>query len=175
MLPRLLVVAIVLIGAGAAIAAVAGERSGVTSRPEIELARASHSLRVANSQRGRAVVMARNMSPGQTTRGDVSVRVATPARVTLAADRLDLTPGPNGGRLADALSVRIKGIGGGSGRYRDYYKGPISGLGRRKLGRWRPSQTYRFRVRVRFAGGGSTQDFVQGARTSFRLLWLASR
>jgi hypothetical protein len=119
--------------------------------------------------------MAHNMAPGQVRRGRVVVRAGRRALVTLSVDRIGLTPGPRGGVLADALTLRIKEIGGGTGRYRTRYDGPLTGLSPTALGRWRSSERHRFRVRVAFASEGGSQDSLQGARTGFRLLWRATR
>lgn len=171
---RLLVLLAVLGGAATAIAAVgdpAAERGRVAG--PVELRRASPMLKLVNSRRGQAVVSAANMAPGQVRRGRVEVRVGHRARVTLGVDRLGLEPGPAGGRLAEALALRITAIGGGSGRYRTVYDGPLQTLGPLALGRWRARDRYRIRVRVRFAAEPGAQDSLQGGRTAFRLVWRA--
>lgn len=173
-LPRVLAAALMLAGAGVAIAA-AGDDRDDNGRPQVAVLRAERPLRIDNSGHGRAVVSAGNIAPGDTRRGDVTLRVSRPARMSLLVDRLDDVPGPFGGRLADALSLRIKTIGGGTGRWRNVYEGPLAGRGRHRLGRWHPGERHRFRVRVRLPALATTQDSVQGARTSFRLLWRAGR
>ena len=172
--PRLLAAVLMLAGAGVAIAAAADDRDDV-GRPQVAVLRAERPLRIDNSRHGRAVVSADNIAPGDTRRGDVTLRVSRRARMSLLVDRLDEVPGPFGGRLADALSVRIKTIGGGTGRWRNVYEGPLSAIRQRRLGRWHPSERHRFRIRVRLPALAATQDSVQGARTSFRLLWRAGR
>lgn len=173
-LPRVLVAVAVLATAATAIGALDAGSSGRHHRPELELAGSDRALKVDNSRRGRAVLMASNLAPGAVRRGRVSVSVESRAWVTVTADRLGLTRGPNGGLLADALSVRISHIGGGTGRYQLVYQGPLTSLGRHSLGRWRPAENHRFRVRMRFAASPYSQDSLQGARTSFRLLWTAT-
>jgi hypothetical protein len=173
-LPRLVVAVIVLATAAAAIGAIGAGRDPGSGQPRIELTRAHRALKLDNSRRGRAVVKAQNMAPGEVRRGRVSISVTRPARVVLVADRLDLGRGPMGGVLADALSVRLKGIGGGTRRYRDIYRGPVSGLGRYDLGRWRPGESDRIQVRVRFPADAGSPESLQGAQTSFRLLWRAA-
>ena len=113
--------------------------------------------------------------PGYRRRVRVTVGVASRARMTLAADRVRMKPGPEGGVLADGLTVRIRVIGSGSRSTRPLYDGPLTGVGERRLGRWRPSERYRFRVRVSFPASPGPQDSLQGARTGFRLVWRATR
>ena len=171
---RLVAALLVLTAAGLAIAAVgAGERS-TAAGPEIELTRASKALTIYNSRRGQAVVEGANLAPGDRRRGRVTVGVASRARMTLAADRVRMKPGPNGGVLADGLTVRISMIGGGSRSYDTLYDGPLSGFGEHRLGRWGPGERYRFRVRVGFPASAASQDSLQGASTGFRLVWRAT-
>lgn len=174
---RLLALVAVLGGAAAAIATVGstgpeGSQDGGADR--IELRRSSSMLRLGNSRRGQAVIRASNLAPGEVRRGRVEVGVSSPARVALSADRVGLDPGPGGGVLAGALSLRVRAIGGGSGRFRTIYDGPFAAFGPLALGRWRARDHYRVRVRVGFAAEPGPQDPLQGARTGFRLVWRAS-
>ena len=172
LIARLVAALAVLTAASVAIAAVGGRS---TARgPQAELMRASKALKINDSRRGQAVVTGDNLAPGDRRRGRVTVSVTSPARMTLAADRVQMRPGANGGVLAEGLAVRIKMIGGGSRRYETVYDGPLTGLGQRRLGRWGPSERYRFRIRVTFSAGSGSQDSLQGAGTGFRLLWRAS-
>ena len=117
---------------------------------------------IHNSRRGQAVVEGTNLAPGDRRRGRVTVGVASRARMTLAADRVRIKPGPEGGVLADGLTVRIRTIGGGSGSYETVYNGPLTGVGELRLGRWRPSERYRFRVRVSFPATPGFTGFAAG-------------
>ncbi len=171
---RLLAALVVLMAASVAIAAIGARKPSGADGPWIELTRASKALEIHNSRDGRAVVKGTNLAPGDRRRGRITVGVTSRSRVTLAADRIEMNPGPNGGVLADGLAVRIRVIGGGSRSYETLYDGPLTGLGERRLGRWRPSERYRFRVRVSFPSSAGSQDSLQGARTGFRLVWRAS-
>jgi hypothetical protein len=171
---RLVAALVLLTVAGGAIAAVgAGERSPAAG-PEIELTGASKALTIHNSRRGQAVVEGANLVPGDWRRGQVTVGVASSARMTLAADRVRVKPGPNGGVLAEGLVVRIRVIGGGSRSYETVYNGPLTGLGEQALGRWQAHERHRFRVRVSFPSSAGPQDSLQGAGTGFRLVWRAT-
>jgi hypothetical protein len=172
---RLAAALAVMTAAGAAIATLGPGKPSTASGPEIELARASKQLEIRNSRRGEAVVEGTNLAPGDRRRGRVTVGVGSRARMTLAADRVKAKPGPNGGVLAGGLAVRIRVIGGGSRRYETLYDGPLASLGRHRLGRWLPSERYRFRVRVSFPTTAGSQNALQGASTGFRLVWRASR
>lgn len=170
---RVLGATALLAGASVALNALGADRAPA---PQVRATVHSHgagALGLKNSKRGRAVVSAQDMAPGQVRRGRVAIRVGARAGVDLAVDRIDLTPGPAGGSLAGALSLRIKEIGGGTGRYRTVYDGPLMALAPTRLGRWGARERHRFRVRVELVSDPGSQDSLQGAQTSFRLLWQA--
>ena len=108
-LSRLVAALVVLTAAAVAIEAIgAGERSAADG-PEVELTRASKALQIHNSRRGQAVVEGTNLAPGDRRRGRVTVGVASRARMTLAADRVRIKPGPEGGVLADGADGANQG------------------------------------------------------------------
>jgi hypothetical protein len=171
---RLVLAAAVLIAAAVAIAAVGVGAPSGAGAPPIELTGATRALSIHTSRPNRAVVKGRNLAPGQSRRGKVTVRINSPARVSLTADRFGQDPGPRGGKLLRALRIRVKRSSVHPGARRTVYQGRLANFGTRKLGRWQPHRRYTYKVRVVFAPSDAAQDSLQGARTRFRFVWRAT-
>lgn len=171
---RVALAAGVMIAAAVAIAAVGVGAPSGAGAPPIELTGATRALTIHTSRPNRAVVKGRNLSPGQSRHGKVTVRVNSPAHVRLTANRFGQDPGPRGGKLVDALRIRVMRSSIDSGERGTVYQGRLSNFGSRKLGRWEPHRRYTFKVRVRFAASEAAQDSLQGARTRFRFVWRAT-
>jgi hypothetical protein len=170
---RIVLAAGVLIAAAVAIAAVGiGAPSGAGA-PPIELTGATRALSIHTSRPDRAVVKGRNLAPGQSRHGKVTVRVNLPARVSLKADRFGQDAGPRGGKLLRALRIRVMRSSADSGTRATVFQGRLSKFGTRQLGRWEPQRRYTYKVRVRFDPSEPAQDSLQGARTRFRFVWRA--
>jgi spore coat-associated protein N len=76
---------------------------------KVALVSSNGPLRISNSQAGRAIVTARNMKPGETVAGTVTVanRGHGAAHLMLASSRARDRPGPRGGRLSERLAIKV--------------------------------------------------------------------
>ena len=166
-------VVVVLLCAAGAIAAVRPGDRAEADEVKVELSKATRTLEISNSRPGRAVIRGRNMAPGQRRRGRVTLGVSAPARVTLRTARIGRVPGPGGWLLADALTIRVTTIGGGTRRWRRFYDGPLTALHGLRFPRWLPGERHRFRIAVRLPPHPYAQDSVQGASADFDLVWSA--
>lgn len=92
---------------------------------------AAGAVSLNNSREGAAILQASGFRPGASVSGSVTVQNTGEAAGTLALDRSGLQEvvGQGGGRLSQALLLRIQEAGGG-----DAYVGPLSGLGHLDLG-----------------------------------------
>jgi hypothetical protein len=141
-------------------------------------AAAQGNLSVANSKSAAAIFRAGNIAPGDTVSG--TVRLAN--RGTLAGDlnlrQQDLRdlPGPNGGRLSQALRLAVDDVTR-PGSATPVYAGTLAALGDRPLGRFAPgeSRTYRFTAQLPDRGDppsltGGDNAFA-GSSVSVRYIW----
>jgi hypothetical protein len=130
---------------------------------------ADHALTIHSSGAGRAVVSARDMAPGDRAKGRVTVRVSGGrAHVSLRAGRVEREPGPLGGTLSKVLHIRVLALHGDGAR--TLYSGHPRGL-RANLGGWRPGTKRAYRIVAHLPRRVGNQ--MQGAATSFRLVWRA--
>ena len=139
--------------------------------PALELTAAHGALRLDSSRPGAAILSSRNLVPGATADGSVSVRNAgsVPARLFLDSSAPDATAGPNGGRLDDVLSVTVEDATAGTlvarGRLADL-------AGCHALGSLRPGESRAYRFTATFPKG-SSDDAYAGARATVHERWIA--
>lgn len=142
-------------------------------------------LRVSSSKRGRPIVSGPNMQPGDVVRGQVRVENAGEDRGKLSLSRRGLSdvPGPNGGRLSTALSLRIMRVrpkpARPHSRKRTVWEGSLSRMPKISLGEWRPGKSRRYRFRIELPDGGlppsptSEDNAYQGSSAKVGFVWTA--
>src|SRR5690242_4607543 len=93
-------------------AAVSGGRAQPPSSDGPLLGRSAGALRLDSSRPDAAILGGRNLKPGDSVEGDVSLTAAgtVPADVTLALSDLSEDIGPLGGRLSSVLQLRVEEI-----------------------------------------------------------------
>jgi len=155
------------------VASASGTRNPSAEGASLSLSASKTPVRINSTRAGEAVVEGANMAPGDAVKGRVRVGLRNgDADVTLSAAGLGSAPGPNAHALAHALRLRVSRIGGG--RDLTVFEGRPADLDRLELGGdWRAGRDHHFRFAVSLRPTGSSQDNLQGARTSFRLLWRA--
>jgi hypothetical protein len=138
-------------------------------------------LELSNSVDGAAVFTARNMRPGSSASGTVSVSNTGAADGAFSLSQANLidTPGPLGGRLSDHVQLIVEEISDGGSTAQSLYMGVLSGLGTRALGTLRAGQTRSYRFTVDFPDGGAAapgagDNLFQRASLRVDYVWTAS-
>jgi hypothetical protein len=145
-------------------------------------------LDIDSSKDGVAIVTAAGMVPGQTREGTATIKHAgdAPAQFHLADSDLADTPGPNGGKLSDALDLTVVDLGpdgapgGGDDVSPAVYTGRFDSMPSIDLGTWAPldKHTYRFVMTFRNTGApgsATTQDNAfKGSATTITYTWSAT-
>ena len=143
-------------------------------RPAAKVTGATGNLAPENSKKGRAILTARNIGPGDTSTGTVSIRNAAPVPVsmTLAIAKLKQRFGAGGGRLADRLLLEVADL---TNRRRvvAVHRGPIGTMPVRRLGVWRAREARTYRFAVTFVPGGAEDNAYMGASLSLSYRWTA--
>ena len=151
--------------------------------PDLELtANKRSTLGLKTSRRGSPILTAPRLVPGESASGRIKVRNrgAHTLRLKLIRRRLIDRPGPQGGRLSDALTVqihRMRGKGRSRRRARPVYSGPVTKLRRVRLRRLQPGAKQRYRFVVAMREGGipsspaSGDNAFQGSSASVDFVW----
>jgi hypothetical protein len=170
--------------AALAVAAIASSSwSPGLSPTEPKLTLAGQQLRISQTRANQALIKLPNAKPGQVARGTTVVTVTGQrASVVIGAKNLVDVPGSNGGKLiaSQRLWVDVRCAGTPCPASPAVYRGPLSTMGTRSLGVWRPGTHRTYSVRVWLLRGGSpssntTGDNVfQGSQAKFGLMWTAT-
>ena len=109
---------------------------------------------------GHAIITASGLRPGQSVGGNVALANVgeSRGRLTLLRTRMVDTPGRFGGRLSDALLLRVEEAGGGS------WTGPLAGPDALDLGVMEPGEgrSYRLTLTLPDNGPAGRDNAVQG-------------
>lgn len=116
-----------------------------------------------------AIITASGLKPGQSVGGNVALANVGDARGRLTLLRTNMvdTPGRFGGRLSDALLLRVEELGGGS------WTGPLSGPDALDLGIMEPGEgrSYRLTLTLPDTGPAGRDNAVQGSSVSIDWAW----
>jgi len=153
-----------LVAALVATAAPARERPAELGRMAAEGA-----VTLAASGSSHAIITASGLRPGQSVGGNVALANVgdTRGRLSLLRTRMVDTPGRFGGRLSDALLLRVEELGGGS------WTGPLNGPDTLDLGVMEPGEgrSYRITLTLPDTGPGGTNNAVQGSSVTIDWAW----
>ena len=137
---------------------------------ELELAAARGPLVLTSSADGTAVVGARDMRPGSSASGVVTLVNASggPARLYLEGSRVRERPGVGGGSLSTVLRVGVRDRGG-----RDLVAGDVRALaGCHDLGVIAAREQRELSLTAAFPRGGAQDNSYAGSSTSVDLRWI---
>jgi hypothetical protein len=169
--------------AALAVAAFASSWSPGLSPAEPKLTLAGQQLRLTQSRANEALIKLPNAKPGQVAKGTTLVTVSgLRANVTIAAINLRDVPGSNGGKLIASrrLWIDVRCAGTPCPASPVGYRGPLSTMGTRSLGTWRPGTRRTYTVRAWLLRGGSPlsnttgDNIFQGSQARFGLRWTAT-
>jgi hypothetical protein len=125
---------------------------------------------VATAPGDAALLVARNLAPGDARSGEVTVTNAGDASRGFALSATGLTDA--GAPLSGVLELAVDDVTAARG----VYSGPLSGLGTVALGTLVQGEAHRYRFTVRFPGGrpDSVDNAYQGASTAVTFVWSAT-
>ena len=116
-----------------------------------------------------AILTASGLRPGQSVAGSIALANVgeSRGRLTLLRTRIVDTPGRFGGRLSDALLLRVEEIGGGS------WTGPLTGPDALDLGVMEPGEgrSYRLTLTLPDTGPQGRDNWVQGSSATIDWAW----
>ena len=116
-----------------------------------------------------AIITAGGLRPGQSVGGNVALANVgeSRGRLTLLRTRMVDTPGRFGGRLSDALLLRVEEVGGGS------WTGPLAGPDALDLGVMEPGEgrSYRLTLTLPDTGPAGRDNAVQGSSVTIDWAW----
>jgi hypothetical protein len=125
---------------------------------------------VATAPGDAALLVARNLAPGDARSGEVTVTNAGDASGPFALSAADLADA--GAPLSGVLELAVDDVTAG----RPVYAGPLTGLGTVTLGTLAQGEAHRYRFTVLFPGGrpDAVDDAYQGASTTVTFVWSAT-
>jgi hypothetical protein len=116
-----------------------------------------------------AILTASHMRPGQSVSGNVALANVgeSRGRLILLRTRIADTPGRFGGRLSDALLLRVEELGGGS------WTGPLTGPDALDLGIMEPGEgrSYKLTLMLPDTGPAGRDNSVQGSSVTINWAW----
>ena len=116
-----------------------------------------------------SIITASGLRPGQSVAGNVALANVgeSRGRLTLLRTGMVDTPGRFGGRLSDALLLRVEEIGGGS------WTGPLAGPDALDLGIMEPGEgrSYRLTLTLPDTGPAGRDNAVQGSSVTIDWAW----
>jgi len=116
-----------------------------------------------------AIITASGLRPGESVGGTIALANVGDARgsLTMLRTRLEDTPGPSGGRLSDALMLRVEDLDGGS------WTGPLAGPDMLDLGFMEPGEgrSYRLTLTLPDTGPNGRDNAVQGSSVTIDWAW----
>jgi hypothetical protein len=156
-----------------AVAMLAGSAFADDSPPQIDrVAAATGALSLSNSRDGGAIFSAAALLPGQSVAGTITLGNTgdQAGRLLLSRARLDDTPGPGGGKLADVLRLRIDDAATGTpvagGRLRELVAVELPDLA------GGAQRTYRFTLTFPDGGPHGADNAYAGASVRVDYEWL---
>jgi len=154
-----------LVVALVATAAPARERPAEVGRMAAEGA-----ARLSAAGGGHAIITAAGLRPGQSVAGLIALANVgeTRGRLWLRRTAMLDTPGRFGGRLSDALLLRVEELGGGS------WTGPLSGPDTLDLGVMEPGEgrSYKLTLTLPDTGPHGADNGVQGSSVTIDWAWV---
>ena len=164
--PQLVALGVVIALAIALVATAAPARE----RPaELGRMAAEGAVTLAASGSSHAIITASNLRPGQSVAGSVALANVGESRGRLALLRTRIvdTPGRFGGRLSEALLLRVEEIGGGS------WTGPLMGPDALDLGIMEPGEgrSYKLTLTLPDSGPAGRDNAVQGSSVTIDWAW----
>jgi hypothetical protein len=155
---------LLLLAALVATAAPARERPAELGRMAAEGA-----VTLAAAGSSHAIITASNLRPGQSVGGNIALANVgeSRGRLTLLRTRMVDAPGRFGGRLSEALLLRVEEVGGGS------WTGPLAGPEALDLGVMEPGEgrSYRLTLTLPDTGPGGRDNAVQGSSVTIDWAW----
>jgi hypothetical protein len=141
-----------------------------------QLAAASGTLALSNSAADTAIITAHGLMPGEAATGQITLGNTGEAAGLLVLARTAITdvPGPNGGRLSDALTLLIEDVTAPAAP-REVFYGEVGGLERVALDALAGGarRTYRFTVEFPDTGPGGADNAYIGSAVRFDYEWRA--
>jgi spore coat-associated protein N len=137
------------------------------------------SLSHSNSKEGAAILTATNMVPGGAQTGQVTIRNTgdVSGRFRLSSSNLTDTPGPNGGRLSEVLTLQVVDS---SGTPTTIYDGNFNAMPSTDLGTWVKDEEHTYEFTVTFPNGGvppsatTGDNAYKGSSTKIQFNWDAT-
>ena len=118
---------------------------------------------------GHAILTASGLRPGQSVAGTIALANVGESRGRLTLRRTGMvdTPGRFGGRLSDALLLRVEELGGGS------WTGPLAGPDALDLGLMEPGEgrSYKLTLTLPDTGPHGRDNGVQGSSVTIDWAW----
>lgn len=136
--------------------------------PTLALAGARGAFRISNSHSGNAIVVARNMRPGGSTVGTVTVvnRGRSAAQLFLTGSHPRDRLGPGGGRLSSRLDLTVEEA------RRTLASGGVNPFaGCHRLGRIGSGRSRTFKFTMRFRGGPAADNSYARSSAAVDLRW----
>jgi hypothetical protein len=145
-----------------------GVFSGESANPQNVVT--SGRMRQVNSAGNAAIMQATDLVPGQSVAGAATIRNEGDASgsFTMRVTDLEDTPGPGGGRLSDALRVKVVQRGASG----SVYDGPMRGL-QAELGTWQPEEERTYDITVSLPSNDSGDDAYQLSTVTATFTWEA--
>jgi hypothetical protein len=161
------------IAAGALLAlavALVATAAPARERPaEIGRMAAAGAITLAASGSSHAIITVSGLRPGQSVAGSVALANVgeSRGRLTLLRTRIVDAPGRFGGRLSEALLLRVEEIGGGS------WTGPLAGPEALDLGIMEPGEgrSYKLTLTLPDSGPAGRDNAVQGSSVTIDWAW----
>jgi hypothetical protein len=165
-MPPQLVALGVVIALAIAMAATATARE----RPaELGRMAAEGAVTLAAAGSSHAIITASDLRPGQSVAGNIALANVgeSRGRLTLLRTGMVDTPGRFGGRLSEALLLRVEEVGGGS------WTGPLAGPEALDLGIMEPGEgrSYKLTLTLPDTGAGGRDNAVQGSSVTIDWAW----
>lgn len=134
-------------------------------------------LTQSNSAANAAIFTAANLIPGQSASGTVTIKNTGSAKGAFSLDSSSLTdtPGANGGKLSDVLTLKIVDTTTST----TVYNGAYNAMPTISLGTWAAGESHAYSFTVTFPEGGTPpsgttgDNAYQGSSTSITYTWNA--
>jgi hypothetical protein len=148
---KMWIVALVVLGLAAAVA-VASVSVFTSSSANPDNTFTAGNLSQSNSKEGAAILSAANMVPGDAQTGRVTIENTgdVDGEFRLSSSNLTDTPGPNGGKLSEVLTLKVIDVANGQSVYNGKYNA-MPGI---NLGTWPAGDEHTYEFTVTFPDSG---------------------